>query len=169
MEIDIIKKSIVENIGQISLIIIILLTMLGIFLGVTKRVVFYADYNDLGLSLSIFAVPLVSLIILKYVAVFNFKILIIPLLLAAGLICILIYNTWKSNNKKILPVLIIMPSKLILSFLYIIYLYSAFTEKGRRARGQSFFVITVLTPLLLALVQAERGRFNLTRFRRTGF
>jgi uncharacterized membrane protein len=162
MDIELIKKSITDNILQLIVIICIIVTVIGIILSFTKKVIFYSDYNDLGLSLAVFAVPVVLMIIIQQFGGMGIIAAFVLISLTVGLLTLLGYKTWVANDRRILPTIIVVPSKLILSFLYVIYLFSALTGKKRRERGQSWFVLIILTPLMLSLVHTQEGRFRLS-------
>lgn len=158
-----------EYLPQIVLIFACIFVFIGVFLGLTKRVTFYNDYNDLGLSLATIGIPLCMALVFSHLNLLtNFTILLI-LILFIILLVILFFNTWKANNKRFLISLIVGSSKLLLSFLFVFYLAELAMGKNRQKRGRGFFILVFSTPLLNALVSKKEGIFRLTTTGRPTF
>ena len=71
-------------------------------------------------------------------------------------------TTWKSNGGSLWKTPLLLVGKAVLSFIFIAYLYQAFTAKTRSKRGQGWFVVAIVTPLMLALVAEHKGLFAVT-------
>lgn len=148
---------------QIFIFVFVGFVTYGLFLGFTKQATFYEDFNDLGLSAIAFAGPVVVSIVLLQLGLNS----TVTLVLSVSLLLVLSYysakTTFRSNSDKPLHTTIILViSKLFMSFLYIFYLYQAMTDKDRGARRKAWFVLVVLTPVLLLLVKNHEGRFTIT-------
>jgi|GEM_PF-5020496 len=166
MDSEILKLCISENNAKIVLVTLSITTLIGVILGFTKKAIFYRDYNDLGLSLAVFGIPLALLLIFY---MFNIHSSFTGYFI--GVVFILLFfstiiKTYTSNEGRIIPTAIISISKLILSFLYIIHLFISLTDKKRQSRGQGWFVLAIFTPLLLGLVHTKEGSFKLTSYGR---
>lgn len=147
---------------QALLIAGVIVVLYGIFLGVTKRAVFYNDYNDLGMSLAVFGGPLCLVLVFSQFNLLTRGTMIFIGALFVLLFVIELYRTWKANDHKMLITVIISVSKLTLSFLYVVYLAELTMGKGRFKRGRGLFMLVFLTPLMLVLVHSKEGSFRLT-------
>jgi hypothetical protein len=153
---------------EIAGIIFCILSILGIALGLMKKVTFYKDFNDLGISAATLAIP--TMII---VAITPF-LMIKEIFYLAGIVFLVLfgtmtYKTFVSNNCSILITSVLLVAKLAMSFLYVFYLYIALTGEKRADRGRGWFVLAILTPLLLALVKEPTGGFRLATTGRPSF
>ena len=146
-----------ETVGIVFLVV----TVLGVYLGLAKKAVFYADYNDLALSAGIFALPVLIIFlgrtfvppaVAMWVAVIAFVVLF-------GYSA---STTFRTNKQSIWKTIVLSIAKLVMSFLFVFHLFSAFTSQKWRDRGGSIFFLVLLTPLLIALVSEKKGFFALT-------
>lgn len=146
--------------GEIIGIAILSITVIGVTLGFTKKAIFYNDFNDLGISAATFAVPALIVVgvgafipheSIMYFAAFAFF----------GFFAAMVYKTFLANNKSIILTGVLVVAKMTMSFLYVLHLYTALTGKKRSERGQGWFVLAIMTPLLLALVHTKEGSFRL--------
>ena len=145
------------TVGTLFLVV----TVVGIVLGFSKRAVFYTDYNDLGVSAGMFALP--ALIIFaagsfvpQTVAIWIAGIVLVGLLVKVSL------TTYRSNNGSIWKTIVIVIAKTFMSFLFVFHLVTALTAKKRSERGGGWFVLVILTPLLIALVNEKKGVFSIS-------
>ena len=131
-------------------------------MGVSKKAIFYADYNDLALSAATFSVPALIMIVgSNFIG--NPKIVMwLALVIFFGLFIRMLITTYKANDGKIFHLTIMSISKLVLSFIYIIYLYDSMAAKKRTDRGKAMFILVILTPILYALVHEKEGVFKLS-------
>ncbi len=127
-------------------------------MSLAKKSVFYADFNDLGVSLGMFALPGLILFVGM-----NFDLNDAPRYIAGAVFAALFLKsgitTYKTNNGSIWKTAVLMVGKVALSFLYLAYLLEAFTAKKRSDRGRAWFVVVILTPLMLALTKNRKGLF----------
>ncbi len=142
-------------------IIILIITIIGVLLGVSKKAVYFSNYNDLGLSAAVFAAPATIFLVTAQFGIAPDLVLIVVVILFFGLLLTVLFRTWKANNKSIIKTFIIGISKLVMSFLYVFYLYQAFTGDKAKTRRTSWFTLAIFTPLLIALVQDKTGSFKL--------
>ena len=148
---------------QMILILFLLSVGYSIFLGATKRAVFYSDYNDLALSAGTFGIPAVLIIIMTQFNLFESSIAWALTSIVFGLFLLrLCWRTWEANEGNILSTLVIIFGKLTLSLLYVFYLYQLFTGKNRQQRGSAAFIMIIFTPILFALVHTKSGAFRIS-------
>lgn len=146
--------------GSIGIAILVA-TVAGVALGFSKRVVFYTDYNDLGLAAAMCALPALILfigvsLVPQSVALGIAGVVFIGLLVKTAM------TTYQSNERSIWKTILVLIAKLVMSFLFVFHLLGALTAKTRRKRGGSWFVLVILTPLLIALVKEQKGIFSIT-------
>lgn len=159
---ELIKITSAEWAPQFLLIVGGITILFGIFLGLTKRVIFYNDYNDLGVSLATLGIP--ACMALGFTQ-FGLLTKWTGSLIAAVfflLFTFVLFKTWQANDRKILTTFVVGISKLVLSLLYVVYLAQLTMGKQRQKRGIGLFILAFLTPLLLALVHCTEGSFRLT-------
>jgi len=156
-------QDIINNVPQIIGVALLIVTIIGIILGLTKKAIYFNDYNDLGVSAAVFATPFVVGLISLQFGLNPTMTLSISTILFLTLFCLTLYKTWKANEGMLLITIIVSISKLIMSFLYIFHLYMALTGKQRTARGKAWFILAVFTPILLGLVHTKEGSFRLSR------
>lgn len=157
--------------ANLPLVIIVAMIALVIFmvtLGFTRHIVFYKNYNDLGISAGAIALP-------TFIG-FGPGLMLPPkitlwtcLAVFALMLVIMIAKTFMANNKSLIKTIFLIPAKLTMSFLFVFYLYDAFTNKKRSGRGEAMFNVVVLTPLMLALVKERTGIFRISRSGRPRF
>lgn len=136
---------------------LLLTTILGIVLAFMRKAVFYADYSDLTITAAMFGLPALVLAIgIFYLGQFAITITIAGITFVPLFLTVLA-KTWKSN-RSVWKTVVILISKTILSFLYVVYLLNALTEKNRSKRGVSWFILAIMTPLMFALVHDKSGK-----------
>ena len=140
---------------------ILVLTIVGITMSFLKRAVFYADFNDLALTAGMFALPALVMVAGSMLAPGEYIIYIAGAVFA-GLLLKVIVTTWKSNEGSFWKTPLLIVGKVAMSFIFIAYLYQAFTRKTRSGRGQGWFVVAIVTPLMIALVSEHRGLFAIS-------
>ena len=140
---------------------ILVVTVAGIVMSFTKEAVFYADFNDLALSAGMFALPALVLVAGSLLAPMEVLVYVAGAVFV-GLFLKVALTTWKSNDGSWWKTPLLLVGKTTMSFIFIFYLYQAFTAKTRSKRGQGWFVVAILTPLTLALVAEHRGLFAVT-------
>lgn len=126
-----------------SVILSLVLTSMG-------KVVFYNNFNDLGLSAALCFIPLLTIYAeARYLGSFSLTLagIVFALLLIPS-----VYNTW-SANKSIWKTVLVVISKTALSFIFAICVISWIipNKEGKRSLS-SMIVAIVLAPILIALV-----------------
>ena len=137
-------------------------TVSSIALAFAKKVVFYADYDDLAISAAMCALPAVLVVIaamfVQHVAAFYLAGLVF-----VGLLIKVAHTTFRANSNSIWKTVLLLVGKLVMSFLYVAFLYKALAGEKRTDRGKGWFFLVILTPLLIALVHKRTGRFAIGR------
>ena len=140
---------------------VLVVTVAGVVMSFAKKAVFYADFNDLAITAGMFALPALVLVAGSLLAPFSILVYVAGAVFV-GLFLKVALTTWRSNDGSWWKTPVLLVGKATLSFLFIAYLYQAFTGKTRSKRGQGWFVVAILTPLTLALVAEHRGLFAVT-------
>ena len=149
------------NVYGILGVILLVSTVASIALAFAKTVVFYADYNDLALSAAMCAFPAV-IIVVSAMFVPHVAALYVAGVVFVGLLIKTAHTTFRSNNNSVMKTALLLVGKTVMSFLYVAHLYQALAGKKRTDRGKGWFVLAILTPLLIALVHERTGRFAIT-------
>ena len=132
--------------------------ILSVALAIMKRVVFYADYRDLGLSAAMFGLPALVLVVgIFWLGNAGQSLFYAAAVVFVPLFVMVTVTTWKAN-RSVWKTVIVMIGKTTLSFLYVVHLFDALTAKNRSKRGLSWFVLAILTPLMFALVADRSGK-----------
>lgn len=140
--------------------------LVSVVLSLTKKAVFYQNYNDMLLSLSVIAIPVMMIFLISSLASFLPDLLKIILIIIPSILIfvMVVISTYQSNNKNLILTVILVISKLTLSVLYILYLVQLMMGKNRNERGLAALILIFLTPLMIALVaDRETGSNPLTR------
>lgn len=132
--------------------------ILSVALAFMGRVVFYANYRDLGLSAAMFGLPaLVVALGLFWLGAPGDVLFYMAAVVFVPLFVMVTVTTWKAN-RSLWKTAIVMVGKTTLSFLYVVHLFDALTAKNRSKRGMSWFILAILTPLMFALVADRSGK-----------
>lgn len=145
-----------ESLSKTAIVVAIIISLWGIYLGLTYKAVFYMDSSDLFVSFSGWIVLLVSLIAgmlldLKWPIYFGI----------ASAILIAIYSMYLAfayNKHSFLVAIPVGFAKFILGMLYVLAWVQAISPGGRTAADRShnrktaFIAIGLLTPLFYRLV-----------------
>ena len=141
---------------------VLVVTVAGVVMSFAKKAVFYADFNDLAITAGMFALPALVLVAGSLLAPFSILVYVRGARCSSACSSRWRSRTWRSNDGSWWKTPVLLVGKATLSFLFIAYLYQAFTGKTRSKRGQGWFVVAILTPLTLALVAEHRGLFAVT-------
>lgn len=157
-----------DNLPLVIIVAMIALVIFMVAMGFTRHIVFYQNYNDLGVSAGTIALPTFigfgpGLMLPPKVTLWTCLAVFVLMLI------IMIVKTFMANNKSLIKTIFLIPAKLTMSFLFVFYLYDALTNKKRSGRGEAMFNVIVLTPLMLALVKERTGLFRLSRSGRPRF
>lgn len=143
---------------EIAIAVGLTVTVIGCTLGLRERAVIFRNYDDLGL------------VFLAVVPLFIGFITLIPwilfpaVLVSAALIIWLTWRTWQDNG-SVWKLLVTLPTKLVLSVLFIAYLWDLLSPSGKtqldraKQRGTAAAVLAVITPLIYRLVKDKTGVF----------
>jgi uncharacterized membrane protein YhdT len=133
-------------------------TIIGTCMAFMGKAVFYNDYNDLGGSLATIALPAllfpISMMMPQWFA------MTMILVVFVGLFAAMVWRTYKANNGNPLITPILVLAKMTLSILYIVHFFAAFNAKEASGRRQGWFVVAIMTPLLVKLVHTRDGSFT---------
>lgn len=131
-------------------------TVIGCTLGIKERAVIFRNYDDLGLVFLAVAPLFIGFISL-------IQWILIPAMVAStGLVVWLTWRTWQDNG-SIWKVLVALPTKLVLSVLFIAFVWDLLSPSGKtqlaraKQRGASAVVLAVITPLIYRLVKDKTG------------
>ena len=105
--------------------------VVSVALAFMDRVVFLANYKDLGLSAVIIGLPaLVVALGIIWLGVLGDTLFYMAGMVFAPLGVIVTVTTWKSN-RSVWKTAIVVIGKTTLSFLYVVHLFEALTAKNR--------------------------------------
>jgi len=147
-----------------ALLSYLVVIIIGIFLGAYKKIVIYNDFNDMGVCLLLFLIPVIVFITLP---LFGIQVDKTINYIVAGLESILLIivgiNTFKGNS-NILAALYSFIVKLPLALFFVLLVIDLFIpsySKRRRSsnRGLTFLLLLIYSPILLALVKEKKGVF----------
>lgn len=138
--------------------------ILGIILGCYKKIHVYKNYNDLGISLLLFFIPLM-LVILEFF--YQFQIdkyyLYVIIGLEVFLLTVTAINTYKSNN-NVLSTLLALFIKMPLSLIFTVFVLDLMLPGKKRRKSSSKGIDTLfllaLAPIIMALIKDHEGVFK---------
>jgi len=134
-----------------SLVIFIVITIIGIFLGFKQKITIFRDFNDLGLVFLIELLPIVLMYLSSLIAANQNKIVITSIIIVEIILFMWIIARTYQDNNNILSTLIALITKTSLSILFILNLmsFSNPTEKDIKLRMKSMesdvFVINAIS------------------------
>lgn len=146
------------------------LIILGIILGMKKKVVVFENYNDLFLT---FAAALIPTLLYSFSFASGLPIdgpiAMIAWALSMAALLFVIYRTFKSNN-GLLSALLALITKLPLGIFFIFMLLDFITPTGKSAadragsRRTGFIALLLLSPVIYKLIETQEGFINLKKF-----
>jgi hypothetical protein len=132
------------------------LTVIGCTLGLKERAVIFRNYDDLGLVF-LAVVPL----FIGFISLIQW--ILIPAMVASiALVTWLTWRTWQDNG-CVWKVLVVLPTKLVLSVLFIAFVWDLLSPSGKtqlaraKTRGIAVAILAVITPLIYRLVKDKTG------------
>ena len=141
---------------EVAIAVGLAVTVIGCTLGLRERAVIFRNYDDLGLVFLAVAPLFIGFITL-------IQWILIPALVASiGLVTWLTWRTWQDNG-SVWKVLIALPTKLVLSVLFIAFVWDLLSPSGKtqltrsKQRGTAAAVLAVITPLIYRLVKDKTG------------
>lgn len=141
---------------EVFLALALLVTAIGCALGFMEKVVVFRNYDDLGLVFAA-TVPL----FIGFISAISW-ILIPAAIASAALFFMLAWRTWKDNT-SIWKVLIALPTKLVLSLLFIAFVWDLLSPGGKtqleraKQRGLAAAMLAAITPVIYRLVKNKTG------------
>jgi len=149
-----------------TLIAWILIVVLGVILGIKKKIPVFRDYNDLGLVFLMGLFPIILVYLFALVGENQKHIGILFIIVNETAFFIWIFIRTLQDNPNPIKALIALISKLSLSVLFIINFLNFVAPEGKTMGKRAsvkhialaFFV--VLAPLVFALVKNKEGIFN---------
>jgi hypothetical protein len=141
---------------EVALAVGLAVTVIGCTLGLTGRAIIFRNYDDLGLVF-LAVVPL----LIGFISLIQW--ILIPAIVASiALVSWLTWRTWQDNG-SVWQVLVVMPTKLVLSVLFIAFVWDLLSPSGRtqlaraKTRGIAVAILAVITPLIYRLVKDKTG------------
>lgn len=132
------------------------ITIMGCTLGLKERTVIFRNYDDLGMVFLAVAPLLVGFIT-------QVLWILIPAMATTIALCVwLTWRTWQ-DNRSVWKVLVAMPTKLVLSVLFIAFVWDLLSPNGKtqlersKQRGVAAVILAVITPLIYRLVKDKTG------------
>ena len=141
---------------EVAIAVGLAVTVIGCTLGIKERAVIFRNYDDLGLVFLAVAPLFIGFITL-------IQWILIPAMVAStGLVVWLTWRTWQDNG-SVWKVLVALPTKLVLSVLFIAFVWDLLSPSGKtqlaraKQRGTAAVVLAVITPLIYRLVKVKTG------------
>ena len=142
--------------SEIVIAVVLTVTVIGCTLGLKERAVIFRNYDDLGLVFLAVAPLFIGFITL-------IQWILIPAIVTTIALCIwLTWRTWQDNG-SVWKVLFALPSKLVLSVLFIAFVWDLLSPSGKtqlaraKQRGVAAAILAVITPLIYRLVKDKTG------------
>ena len=158
-----------KNGYQVFLLLYFAMMIVTIFKGYgdNRTVIIFRDYNDLGLT---FLIPASFLLIYTLFMMFGGNPAWgagLALIVSLVLFGILVKNTYIDNNRKILPTILSLMTKVPLGIIWIISFMTMLNPSGKTAkerrknRGSALIIVAILTPIIgMLVVEREGSMFN---------
>lgn len=141
---------------EAAIAVALAITITGSILGLKERVVIFRNYDDLGLVFLVVA-PLCIGFITQILWI------LIPAIVSGVGLCVwLTWRTWQDNGSA-WKVLVALPTKLVLSVLFIAFVWELLSPSGKtqlaraKQRGTAAAILAVITPVIYRLVKEKVG------------
>lgn len=148
-----------EIVVKLTILAVLIAAAYGVYLGYTKKAVFYMNDSDLFISFSGWVTLVIAGILGMYL---QFPILFfIGLAAALGVMLYTVYMAYKYNMKNWYHAIPVGLAKVLLSFVYILKVLNVLFPDGKSVsekrynRGEALVIVGVLTPLLYSLINGE--------------
>lgn len=158
-----------DTIWKITILVTLIGASWGVYLGLTKKAVFYMDTNDLFESFSGWIVIIISALLAMFLQ--WSWVIKVGCAVAGGLVIYTTYTAYNYNMKNLAHAIPIGLAKVLLGLLYVLTWLQAIDPGGqsasekRRNRSEAFVIIGILTPVLYKLVNGydvyEQNGWNL--------
>lgn len=141
---------------ELAVVIGLAVTVIGCILGFKERAVIFRNYDDLGLVfLAVVPLAIGFLTLSKWI-------LIPSIVTSVVLIIWLTLRSWQ-DNRSLWKLLVVLPTKLVLSILFIAFVFDLIAPSGKtqlaraKQRGTAAAVLAVIMPLIYRLVKNKSG------------
>ena len=151
---------------QYVLAAILIVAIIGIILGLTKKITVFRDFNDLALVFVFISSPVFLVQILRFfsdemvikILVYFFVALEVLILLT------IVFRTFQDNSNPVFSIIALL-IKIPLSFLFItnfldFIIPPSKSSQNIKVRKRALNWLLFLTPLIIALVRDKKGIFN---------
>lgn len=152
-----------------TLIALIVIIVVGIFLGFKQKITVFRDYNDLGLVFLLGLSSFIFFYIFSLLPEDQKNVGIAFILIVELLLFLWIVVRTYQDNQNIFYTLLALITKIPLSILFIFNFLSFVAPNGKTmgkradVRYSSFAFLLLLTPIILGLVKNKEGLLNLDR------
>jgi len=139
------------------------IVIVGSIAGAMRKTVIFLDFDDLGYSFGVLAVPVAMLFILNFIPVIEeikIALLTVPSII---LIYLAAQKSWQGGVRLMLPIALI--TKITWGVLYIFAILNVLNPSGKTAkarremRAMAIFFAMVATPIIARLVVNKEGKF----------
>ena len=152
------KKDNTRLYGSILLAIVIV----GTIAGAMRKTVIFMDFDDLGYSFGVLAVPVAMLFVLNFIPVFEELKIILLTVPSLILIFLAAQKSWQGGVRLMMPIALI--TKITWGVLFILAILNILSPSGKNAkqrrqnRALAMFFAMVATPIIARLVVNKEGR-----------
>lgn len=148
-----------EIVVKLIILAVLIAAAYGVYLGYTKKAVFYMNDSDLFISFSGWGTLAITGFLAMYL---DFLILfLIGIFVALGVMFYTTYMAYKYNMGNWYHAIPVGLAKILLSFVYalkvleIIYPNGKSVSQKRYNRGEAIVIVGILTPILHSLINGE--------------
>ncbi|MFC1590950.1 hypothetical protein ACFL43_00330 [Thermodesulfobacteriota bacterium] len=152
---------------EFVLFAIVIIAIVGMILGYTKKITVFRDFNDLGLVFIFICSPLFMAYIIGWFdnELYAKILACVFVLVELGIVIAIIFRTYQDNSNVIFGTIALL-TKIPLSLLFILNVLSLINPTGdtatkrRKDRAFSLMWLMFLTPIIVGLVKEKKGFFN---------
>ncbi|CCQ09834.1 hypothetical protein PALB_6820 [Pseudoalteromonas luteoviolacea B = ATCC 29581] len=143
--------------------ILLTIVIIGTIAGAMRKTVIFLDFDDLGYSFGILAVPVAMLFIFNFIPVMEELKLILLTLPSLILIYLAAQKSWQGGVRLMMPIVLI--TKVTWGVLFILAILNILNPSGKNAkqrrqnRALAMIFAMVATPIIARLVVNKEGRF----------
>lgn len=149
-----------EHAGSILLWTPFVILLLGIWLGVSGRIVVYRNFSDLSLVFSLVLVPMVAFFVLVNLGTQDLSFARKPVLIFEGvMLCLIAFLTLRDNGWNPFKALLALYAKLPLGVLFVVCFMDALKGDTRQSRRNGLFLSAILMAVIVPLVRDKSGVF----------
>ena len=145
---------------------IIIVAIIGIILGLTKKITVFRDFNDLALVFFLIASPFFLVQIFRFFSDETVRKILLYFFVALEVLIFLtiVFRTFQDNSNPVFSMIALL-IKIPLSVLFIINVLDFInppskSPQSNNVRRRALTWLLFLTPLIIALVRDKKGIFN---------